>query len=305
MRIPNVFRTGFTLIELLVVIAIIAVLIGLLLPAVQKVREAAGRMSCANNLKQIATAFHNHHDILQAFPTAGSGSADPVRAMVGGSPATGTGQTLGWAYQILPYMEQNAVWEHPDELTVKGATIKSYFCSARRSPVAYHVSSSDAGDVDPALGLRGQLDYAANAGTSGSAANGMVATNTKPPVKIPGIADGSSNTILVAERFVHIPAYTEFYKPGGESDVHRGGYAAGNSSNSYPTIRSSAQSPMRDKADYVLADFARFGSAHPEAFNAVFGDGSVRRIRYAIDVLTVFKPITTRSEGDTFNAGDL
>src|SRR5579871_5982869 len=103
-KVCSRIHDGFTLLELLVVIAIIAVLLGMTLPAVQKVRAAAAQAQCSNHLKQIGLAFHSHHDALGYFPTGGwSGNLAPN--YIGGYPALGSSQYAAWGFQILPYIE--------------------------------------------------------------------------------------------------------------------------------------------------------------------------------------------------------
>jgi prepilin-type N-terminal cleavage/methylation domain-containing protein len=189
-------RDGFTLVELLVVIAIIAILMGLLLPAVQKVREAAARISCKNHLKQIGLAFHNHHGQHGFFPTGGWKDGWPT--YVNGQPAVGLEQQAGWAFQILPYIEADNTWRgggattDVDRVRLAVATPnKLFFCPTRRPPQTVTYSHKDF--LGGAAATHALCDYAA----SNREKTGVV--TEKALVRIADVSDGTSHTLLVGE----------------------------------------------------------------------------------------------------------
>jgi prepilin-type N-terminal cleavage/methylation domain-containing protein len=207
MHLPKRGRPGFTLIELLVVIAIIAVLIGLLLPAVKKVREAAARMQCANNLKQIGIACHAHHDSMGAFPSGGIDWTSP-RVMNGSTPASYLTQTWGWAYQILPYIEQNNLYSNPTDSLVAATPVKTYICPSLRGPTVFPYSQSTPS------GFRAMMDYVGNGGTWCNGGNSSSSGSMDGPfvpsasvstrkVTFANITDGTSTTLLVGEKYLN------------------------------------------------------------------------------------------------------
>jgi type II secretory pathway pseudopilin PulG len=301
-----------------VVIAIIGMLIALLLPAVQAARESARRTQCANNLKQIGLAFQNYHDTFKEFPTGGDG-IDVARTYMpagSGSIAQGVDQDWGWAYQILPFMEQQGLWEEANENIVKQTAVPTYFCPTRRKPITFMIN---AGGTN---GLRGQIDYFPSRGTrmttqgnwpTGSTFNGIVrrSVTNVPKVDISCILDGTTNTLLAGERFVATDWYEKHY--GGENDVHRGGFTSGmNAAGGYLTGGwfSSYSAPIRDRdASMVSApagvNLARhFGSAHPAGIQVVLCDGSVRPVRYSVSP-EVFRRFIDRKDSMTFSTSDL
>src|SRR5687768_12080686 len=134
-------RKAFTLVELLVVIAIIGILVALLLPAIQSAREASRRTTCSNHLRQLALAFHTHHSAHRFFPSAGGPDWQWHMTYKNGRPAVAPLQHGGWGFQILPYIESDAVWRGGDGKTDMEKSILAistpdplFFCPTRRAP---------------------------------------------------------------------------------------------------------------------------------------------------------------------------
>ncbi len=282
-------RSGFTLIELLVVIAIIAILIGLLLPAVQKVREAANRMSCTNHLKQMGLAFHNHHETIQAFPSGGTTWTIPPTYVTTGQPATGPTQLGGWGFQVLPYMEQDNVWRGGGggsidqcQITAIGAKIKTFFCPSRGQPRLLPPTGAwyGPGGSYP----HAQTDYAgSNSENTGVVRYGYVGT------RMADILDGTSSTIMVGEKRMDKRYLGQYQSDDNE------GYTSGWD---HDTIRFTSPSypPAPDTNNGAGWGEQKFGSSHPGGFQVVFADGSVRSVKFSIDP-TLFSYLGNMADG--------
>jgi prepilin-type N-terminal cleavage/methylation domain-containing protein len=286
-------RGGFTLIELLVVIAIIAVLIGLLVPAVQKVREAGNRASCQNNLKQIGLALHNHHDVYHFFPSNGGyatgDSATPYVISTSGTGGTnarwgladprraGRNQPGCWAFAILPYVEQENLFKAAPDNGTQGVPIPIYICPSRRPAQAW-----DTPHPDPFLGPDRHDDGAGRNPWSSTdyAANQRVIDDRPKVMRIADIKDGTSSTILV-----------------GEKSMDPRGYTSGSWYWNQPVFSGGSGGTAR-LGTYVYPDAVgvpfedHWGSAHTAGSQFLFADGSVRIISFATPHTEVLKMLT-------------
>lgn len=322
-------RGGFTLLELLVVVAIIAVLVGLLLPAVQKVRESAARVGCANNLKQQGIALHAFHDTHDRFPAAhnlplGYAGAFHVQPPAAGYRDDGNpteGPFLSWTYHVAAYLEMDTVARHFDrsswpwwqylpgtppsrETCLNGMTARVMVCPSDPRGLELYADYGPAERValTDYLGVAGRNQFKEAGGQ-----DGILYVNAG--VRAAGVTDGASNTLLVGER---PPSWNRLY---GWVWAGAGDPPAFGTADVVLGVRERYSSPT-DPPDYYrpgeLEDPTdqhrmHFWSLHPGGGMWLLADGSVRFVTYSAGTaysgttgVTVLEALASRDGGEVF-----
>jgi prepilin-type N-terminal cleavage/methylation domain-containing protein/prepilin-type processing-associated H-X9-DG protein len=320
-------RGAFTLIELLIVVAIIGVLIGLLLPAIQKVREAALRVQCQNNLKQMGAALHNYHAVYGRFPP---GVENPLERPYLPPPQYGWHPYWSWMANILPFVEQDNLYRQGDDWAHIGQGNPADFhwwpwgdfwnnwATARPNPALAVYMPLYSCPMEPRYlvvrdvqGIQVAFtDYLGVSGTNGSAGDGVLYVNSQ--VRLTDITDGSSNTFMVGERPPSVQLFCGWWFAGsgydalGTGDVVLGSRDYGYDSfgdangiavswNSYSSCPPSSTNFQPGQVNNVC-DEMHFWSLHTGGSSFLYADGSVHFHTYAIN--NMLPALCTRAGGE-------
>jgi prepilin-type N-terminal cleavage/methylation domain-containing protein len=304
-------RAAFTLIELLVVLAIIGSLLALLLPAVQRVREAANRVRCQNNLKQIGHALHLYHDDLGSLPPGYVwkpilGGVEPCPNPP--SDPTDTDPGWGWAALVLPYLEQDNLFRQIDLSTpardpryeqLRATVLPIFVCPSDRGAGIYAMVS----DLGQPMGQAATNSYAASYGTGRhiplepGKGNGLFFRNSR--VRLTDITDGTSNTLAIGERAAFLTQTPWVGAPcEGTAHIVPGAPTTSMAVGDTPVL------PLAQTGSHSLndrsADPDNFFAPHLATGQFLFADGSVRGVRLQIDP-KVFQALSTRAGGEVVN----
>jgi len=311
MTISSRKRVGFTLIELLVVITIIGILMGLLVPAIQRIREAGRRTQCKNNLRQLGIAAQNHVGKNGYYPSSGWGRGwigDPNRG-------TGARQPGGWLYDLLPFLGLQAAYDGPKTQQTAYA-VPTFICPSRRKVLQY--PGSEAILNGGSSSKTAKTDYAANSGTFPSE-EGLSAPasclNSYPDCTWKGdrkatqewlknnyngvsgllsqtvrIGDGTSRTIFAGEKYLN-PKHYRNGKGISDNGTAYQGYDSDVNRWCSPDFVPMMDTPAIDQERSV-----RFGSAHPIGFHVVACDSSVHLVNYSISAY-VYQHLGDREDG--------
>jgi prepilin-type N-terminal cleavage/methylation domain-containing protein/prepilin-type processing-associated H-X9-DG protein len=287
-------RRAFSLIECLVVIAIIAVLIGLLLPAVQRVRGTADRVKCANHLKQVGLAIHGYHDSHGSLPPG-----------VGATNRASRYPFLGWAAAILPFLEQDALWRLSDQAFQQDRT---FF----HNPPHVGLNTIIPGYVCPAegRGMKGTTKYGIDVafasylgvqGASQLTRDGLLYLDSH--VRLSDIVDGTSNTLLVGERPPSADLQFGWWYAGAGQDANGScdmvlGVREINRTEGGLCVGSCPEGPYGYQQGLLTnqCDQFHFWSLHSGGANLLLADGSVKFLTYSAD--RIMPALASRNGGE-------
>jgi prepilin-type N-terminal cleavage/methylation domain-containing protein/prepilin-type processing-associated H-X9-DG protein len=319
----SVRRPGYTLIELLVVIAIIGVLIGLLVPAVQKVRDTAGRIQCSNNMKQMGLALHHYHDVEGSFPPALQNNEFPPTWRLFDAKSNIPGWHLCWSWmaRIMPYYEQDNLYRVADEWTRSGDVNHDFHWQPPTNPawgtvVQVLICPADSRALQAVyaegqtVALTGYLGVSGLRGDLQGERSGMLSFNRV--VRLADVTDGTSNTLLVGERPPTSDLLFGWWFAGtgidgsGTGDVVLGARDTGviplleNSTDPALSQYHQCQGKMKVglQPGHVAnpCDQLHFWSLHSGGANFLMADGSVHFLSYEADA--ILPALATRNRGE-------